>query len=88
MVRILISLFNSIFFSALSLIFFHNWLITGLVAAAVWSITFFALCLATMAQRGNNVQSEINLTQSSEEITKPVSRAVEIKHKLPVPAKR
>ncbi len=54
MVIILISIFNSLFFFALTLLIAQNWAVASLVAVMVWFITFLALCLSTMAHRGND----------------------------------
>ncbi len=55
MVKILISILNSLFFSGITLAFDQNWAVSGLVAVAVWLITLLALCLTTMAHRGDYV---------------------------------
>ncbi len=55
MIKILISIFNSLLFFALTLVFSQNWAAASLVAVAVWLVTFFALCIATMAYCGESV---------------------------------
>ncbi len=53
MIKILIALFNSLFFFALILLFVQNWAIAGIVGGVVWLVTFFALCLSTMSHNSN-----------------------------------
>ncbi len=55
MMQILISIFNSLLFFAITLVFDHHWAVASLVAVGVWLITFMALCLVAMAHRGDNI---------------------------------
>ncbi len=53
MIKILIALFNSLFFFGFTFVFVQNWVVPGIVAGVVWLVTFFALCLSTMSHNSN-----------------------------------
>ncbi len=65
MIKILIALFNSLFFFGLIFVFVQNWVIAGVVAGAVCLITFFAMCLATMSHNSDNVLAIRDLHQKA-----------------------
>ncbi len=88
MIKILISIFNSLFFFALTLVFSQNWAAASLVAAAVWLVTFFALCLIHMAHSGNNVHIEKDRNQSVHKGFQIISQGAKNKDYLKIPARR
>ncbi len=55
MIKILITVFNSLFFFAIIFIFFQNLVVASIVFGTVCLITFFALSLATVAHNSNNL---------------------------------
>ncbi len=88
MIRILVSIFNSLFFFTLAIVFFQNGVIAGLVAVFVGSITFFAICLAAMAHRSNNVRCESENPQSREDSSQFYPHVFEKRGDLVASAKR
>ncbi len=88
MVKILISIFNSLFFSTLVAVFTRNLVIAGLVAVFVCFITLFSLCLATMAHRSNNVSCESENPQSREDSSQFYPRVIIKRGNLVISAKR
>ncbi len=53
MIKILISLFNSLFFLGMFMLIFRNWAVAGIVGGVAMLITLGALCLSTMSHRSD-----------------------------------
>ncbi len=88
MTKILISIFNSLFFFALTVVFTHNWAVASLVAAAVWLVTFFALCLAAMAHTGDDLHVEKDRQLTMQKGFQLISQDTKPKDYLKIPMHR
>jgi hypothetical protein len=88
MIKILISIFNSIFFFVITLAFDQNWAVASLVAVAVWLITFYALCLAAMAHMSSNVLCDRDRLQALRDSFQLISQGAENKDYLKIPAQK